>query len=218
MSKYKHILFDLDGTIIDSAPGIINSIMYAIDQLGFPPVDPDALRVFIGPPLQNQFKEYLHLTDEQGEYAVQCFKDYYRRRGIQECSVFPGVGEMLHYLETMGYKLYIATSKPEKFARQILTGYALDHYFTFIGGSEMDEKTRANKAEVIEYVLKENYITELHEVLMIGDRMHDIEGAKICGLEAMGILYGYGSKEEFEDAGADYIVTSTQEIVAFLSE
>lgn len=211
--KYTTAVFDLDGTITDSCQGIINAIRYALERWNIQEPPEDVLRSFIGPPLQQQFQRVFHLSEEDGAAIVSTYRVYYGEKGIFENQVYEGVPQMLERLKTEGVKMLMATSKPEKYARQIAQHFGFDKYFDYIGGACMDG-TRTVKHEVIEYVLEICGIPEADRknTVMIGDRHHDIEGAKQSGLHSLGVLYGYGSREELEKAGAEEIAETPGEV------
>lgn len=214
----KYVLFDLDGTISDSAPGIVKSVAYALDKLGVKYESPEALRRFVGPPLREEFMKYCGFGLDEGNRAVDLYREYYTVKGIYENSMYAGVPEMLESLCEKGYTLAVATSKPEKFARSILERYfcggkkSVSEMFAFVGGSELNGD-RTDKSEVIKYVMKnlgDDAVPE--KCVMVGDREHDILGAKKNGMRSIGVLWGYGGKEELENAGADVIVSSACEL------
>lgn len=203
---YTYILFDLDGTVTQSGPGIVNSVRYALEKMGAAPLDTRTLEKFVGPPLADSMMNYAGLTRQEAGRAIGFYREYYTEKGMFENSVYPGVEDMLRALKADGRVLALATSKPEAFAGQILEYFHLAEYFSFVCGASMDEK-RVEKAEVIAYTLKTMKINEAQraDFLMVGDREHDILGAKSNGLDSLGVLYGYGSYEELKNAGADYI-------------
>ncbi|CUX41822.1 HAD family hydrolase [Clostridium sp. C105KSO13] len=213
--EIKIVLFDLDGTLTDSGPGIINSVKYALKKCGVEADDPAGLRSFIGPPLKEQFGRYCGFSPEESSRAVKFYREYYAEKGIFENEVYEGIPELLQTLKNAGKTIIMATSKPEYFARIIADYYHLSEYFDFIGGSLMDE-TRARKSEVIEYVLRECRIQDRDSALMIGDRDYDIKGAKESKVGSMGVLYGYGSREELENAGADIIIKEPAEAAEYI--
>ena len=213
--KYKTIFFDLDGTITDSAPGIMNSIKYALEKNHLPMLSEEQLRSFIGPPLRGQFCKVCGLADEESARMVEDYREYYRDKGIFGNNVYDGVIEMLEKLRKKGFRLAIATSKPEKYAKIIIDHFHLTQYFACVAGMEMDGG-RGTKAQVITYALEKNDITDKSNVLMIGDREHDVIGAHENGLDCLGILYGFGSRKEFEEAGADYIRENVEDILQFV--
>ena len=200
--KYENYLFDLDGTLTDPGLGIKNSIRYALEKYGLPELDTDTLEQFIGPPLLESFQKYCHVTAEESEKLLLLYREYFVEHGLYENRVYPEIPEILEELTAKGAKLYVATSKPEAFAVKILEYFGLLEYFTFVGGSTMDEQ-RTAKQEVIEYVLETRELDPAKTV-MIGDRCYDINGGKACGLKTVGVLFGYGCREELE--GADYLI------------
>lgn len=201
MKKYDYIFFDLDGTISDSAVGIINAAVYAMEQMGTPIGDRERLNKFVGPPLYDLFRDYVGYSQEETERAVKFFRRYYQERGILENTMFPGMDTLLQKLVAAGRKPVLATSKPEPFAKEIITRYGITGYFTFIAGSTMDE-TRAKKSEVVAYALEACGIEDPSRAVMVGDRFYDVRGAAENGLDCIGVLYGYGTREELETAGA----------------
>lgn len=201
MKKYDYIFFDLDGTISDSAPGIVNAVVYALERMGTPVGGRERLKKFVGPPLYDTFRDYIGYSQAETDRAVQFFRRYYRARGILENTMYPGVDTLLQKLVAAGRKPVLATSKPEPFAREIIARYGLSGYFTFIAGSTMDE-TRAQKSEVVAYALKACGIKDPSRAVMVGDRLYDVRGAAENGLGCIGVLYGYGTREELETAGA----------------
>lgn len=207
--SYDVILFDLDGTLTDSAEGIINSVVYALERMGIPYTDKRELRRFVGPPLQDAFRDYYGLSEDGVTNAVQTFREYFTEKGIYENAVYDGVPEMLDALQKAGYTLAVATSKPEAFAEQILAYFGLSKYFTVVAGASMGG---TSKPIVIRRALQKLCTEPSDRVLMIGDREHDVLGAKDVGLPSLGVLYGYGSEAELREAGADFIARTPQEI------
>lgn len=215
MKKYDVVLFDLDGTLTDPGIGITNSVMHALKKYGIEVADRAELYKFIGPPLIDSFEKYYGFSHEEAVKSVDYYREYYRDKGIYENSVYDGIDSLLAELHKNGKKIILATSKPELFAKQILRHFNLEKYFLFAAGSTMDE-TRTNKAEVIEYALSECGITEKASVVMIGDREHDIIGANKNGIDSIGVLFGYGSREELETAGATYIAETVEDINRYI--
>lgn len=211
MERFQYILFDLDGTLTDPAVGITNSIMYALKKYNIKVNDRSELYKFIGPPLLESFMKYYGFTEEEGKKAIEYYREYFGVKGLFENIIYDGIKDLLKSLKDNGKILLVATSKPQVFAEQILVHFKLDKYFSFIAGSNLDG-TRIKKAKVIEYALEGLNITELTKTIMVGDREHDIRGAKTIGIKSIGVLYGYGSKEELVNADADYIVQSVSEI------
>ncbi|NLT08787.1 MAG: HAD hydrolase-like protein [Ruminococcus sp.] len=213
MNRYEYLLFDLDGTLTDSAPGIMNCLRHALGIMGYD--IPEKPERFLGPPLYESFAEYCGMDEEQVLKAVKLFRERYSTKGLFENSVYPDVPGMLDRLKNSGRHLMVATSKVDVYAERILARFGIAEYFEFIGGAELNG-TRNEKWEVIEYVLSNTGITDRSSVLMIGDRKNDIIGAHKTGLKCMGILWGYGSGEELSEAGADYIANTPQEAADML--
>lgn len=209
---YKYIFFDLDGTLTDPGLGITNSVMYALKKFNIEVEDRVSLYKFIGPPLLESFERFYGMSSEESQQALQYYREYFKPHGLYENEVYDGIEELLAELKKRGLKLILATSKPEEFAIEILKHFHLDKYFDFIAGATMDEK-RVKKADVIAYALESCGIAELASAIMVGDREHDVLGAKEVGLESIGVLYGYGDCEELKKAGATYIVENTKDIL-----
>lgn len=212
--KKEILLFDLDGTLTDSAPGIIHSVSYALRSFG---INSDAgdLRKFIGPPLSWSFEEYYGFSHRDAVRAVGKYREYFADKGIFENAVYPGIENMLGQFQSAGKRLFVATSKPEVFARRILDHFSLTSYFEGVTGSELDG-TRTDKDEVIACALELSQIGEKAEAVMIGDRKHDVLGAKTNGISCIGVLYGYGSREELEEAGAALFAHTPEELTGLL--
>lgn len=214
---YNYILFDLDGTLTDSGEGITNSVMYALRKYGIEVADRRELYKFIGPPLVGSFVQYYGFSAEEAAKAVEYYREYYKSCGIFENRVYDGIEELLAKLKGYGKILIVATAKPEPFAMRVLEHFDLAKYFVFIAGSNLNE-TRTKKDEVIRYALESCNITGLSEVVMVGDREHDILAAKTVGIDSIGVLFGYGSKDELERAGANFIAKSAEEIGKLIIE
>lgn len=213
--KYDYIFMDLDGTITDPMIGITKSIQYSLKHFGINVEDINTLTKFIGPPLKDTFRLDYGFNEEEIVIAMEKFRERFASIGLFENNVYEGMEDFLKLLKDSGKTLMVATSKPKFFAEQILDHFGLAKYFTFIGGSNMDE-TRSKKSEVIDYVLSENNITDLSSVVMIGDRKHDIMGAKEFNIDSIGVLYGYGNYDELKKADANYIVKDLNELLNIL--
>lgn len=211
MKQYDIIFFDLDGTLTDPGEGITNSVMYALDKFGIQVSERSQLYKFIGPPLIESFEKFYGFTNLEAQKAVEYYREYFSDKGIFENKVYEGIEELLKAIKASGKQIILATSKPEEFAVRILEHFHLLHYFDDVAGASMDE-SRNKKDEVIAYALEKNAIFDKNAVLMVGDRKHDILGAKKCGLDSMGVLYGYGDKTELVEAGATYIVEQVNEL------
>ncbi len=213
---YNYLLFDLDGTLTDSGTGIMNSVLYALKKFDIEVEDRTQLYAFIGPPLAESFQKFYHFSQEQALQAVCYYREYFSERGMFENKVISGIDTLLSELKDAGKKLVVATSKPEKYTIKILEHFNLISYFQFVAGATMDE-TRNTKTAVIEYALQHINAVSKREVVMIGDRKHDIEGAKNNNIDSIGVLFGYGDRKELEQAGADYIVESVEELRMLLT-
>ena len=198
---YQTILFDLDGTLTNSDLG----------KFGIEVPDKKVLRVFIGPPLQDSFERFYGFSKEECLKAIDYYHEYFSEKGLYENEVYPGVPDLLTSLKQAGKQLIVATSKPEEFSVQILKHFGLFDYFDFVAGATMDRK-RSKKSDVIQYALEQNQITDLAHTIMIGDREHDVLGARAQKLDSIGVLYGFGSREELETAGASYIVDDVKKM------
>ena len=208
---YQYILFDLDGTLTNSELGITTCVQHALKKFGIEVDDRSKLRPFIGPPLGESFQVYYGLSEEESEQAIKYYRERFSVKGLYENEVYEGVEKTLQTLKDSGKKLIIATSKPEKFTLVILEYFDLLKYFDFVAGATLDG-SRGEKADVIRYALEKYGIEDKSEAIMIGDRKFDILGAKENGLASMGVLYGFGDKEELTEAGADYIVETAEDI------
>ena len=198
--RYPIVLFDLDGTLTNPGLGITNSVMYSLKKYGIEGQPRESLYRFIGPPLHESYEKFYSFSREQAMQAVSYYREYYEEKGMFENEVYQGV------------LCLVATSKPEIYAKKILDYYELSNYFYYIAGANMDG-TRTDKAEVIAYALKQipaEYNNK--KVLMVGDRSHDIIGAKKNGIDCAGVLFGYGSREELEEAGADFVADSVEAV------
>ena len=208
VSTSSAVLFDLDGTLTDNGPGIVNCVQFALAQLGLPPVDDLAVRAFIGPPLRDGFAALGH-DDETCHRAVAAYRERFTDIGLFENTVYPGIAELLGELADRGVVLGVATSKPGVFATRILEHFGLDKHFEVVVGSELNG-SRSLKAEVIAAALDQLAVDHAR-VVMVGDRSHDVAGARACGLDCIGVTWGYAEPGELEAAGATAVVaTSTQ--------
>ncbi len=205
-------MFDLDGTITDTGPGIMASVQHALDAYGFPNEPMANLRRFVGPPLDWSFREFYGLSLEESYSAVEKFRETYRTQGVRMSPLYPGIDGLLTRLSARA-TVCMATSKPLVFARQILEMRGIAPCFTLTVGANLDG-TMTDKAQVIGEVLRQLGSPPRGEVVMIGDRRHDIEGAKANGLAAIGVEYGYAEPGELKAAGADHIVPTVAALEA----
>ena len=213
-SDYKYILFDLDGTLTDSFPGICRCVKYALSCYGIQEESMDKMREFCGPPLMDSFQKIYNYTYEEAEDLVRKFRQEYTVKGIFENSVFEGIPEMLQELRDAGREILLATSKPENLAYIVLNHFDLARYFHTITGADLRDDIRHSKADVIVETMLRHGISEEEksQVLMVGDRRQDVLGAKACGLDCLAVYYGYAEEGELEEAGAEYIVNTVEEL------
>lgn len=211
MKDYEYILFDLDGTLIDSKPGIVECIRYALDHEGVPYTN-EILDKMIGPPFRVSMHDFLGQDEKSIEKLISLYRGEYEKYGWKHCEVFSGVKEMLQELKAAGKRLAVATSKPIKFTNMIVKGFDLEKYFDVVGGASSDASKEA-KCDVIGDVLCRLDVNDKSKVLMVGDRMYDIDGAHICGVDVCAVLYGYGNRKEFEEHRAEHIVKTPSDVV-----
>ena len=212
---HTYILFDLDGTLTDPMVGITKSVQHALRAYGIDPPGLEALCPFIGPPLKDSFMKYCGFPEARAEEAIGKYREYFAETGIFENQVYDGVEDMLRRLKAKGKTLLVATSKPEEFARRILEHFHLDRYFDYVCGASMDEK-RVKKGDVIAYALETAGVRDVTGAVMVGDREHDVIGARENHMDCIGVLFGYGSREELEDAGAAVTAASVEELAELL--
>lgn len=210
-NQYKYLFWDLDGTLSDSALGITRSAQYALSCFGIDVPDISELRCFVGPPLEESFKEFYHFSPEKADEAVIKYRERYEVTGVYENALYPGIVDFLNEAHAAGKIQMVATSKPQRMADLVLKHFAIYDKFAFVGGREYDG-TRKTKAEVIRYVMQSCGLHDCSDIIMIGDRKHDVIGAKEVGLDSVGVLYGYGTRQELSDAGATYIVKGLDEL------
>jgi len=203
------VFFDLDGTLTDPKPGIVRSIQYALGRLGRSVPEEEALLWCIGPPLRSSFVELLG-GETEADRAVELYRERFGDVGLFENHVYPGIPSLLRALGSAGWTVHVATSKPHVYARRIVEHFELMPYFGEIFGSELSGE-RTDKTELLAHALRESGAPASHSV-MIGDRSHDIIGAVGNGVEGVGVLYGYGSREELIRAGARTIVTRVEKV------
>ncbi len=205
-----NILFDLDGTLTDPREGIVNSILFALKKLGINENNIHELDSFIGPPLRDSFRKRYNLALETAATAVSYYREYYSVKGIFECKLYPGIAELLESLSSRGYKLFVATSKPTQYAKEVLEHFKIQTYFEEIIGSNFDN-TRTDKTEIIAYIILE-YGLIPGRTVMIGDTKYDIIGAKNNAIKSIGVNNGYGTQEELLSSHPDFAVNNCHQI------
>ena len=205
------VLFDFDGTVVDSSQGIYSSVLYALDAFGYPKPDEETLRYFIGPPLAHSFMHLFHADEPRAQALVEKYRECYRMKGIREVRLYDGIRPLLSILRESGVRLGIASSKPTAFIREMLSMLESEDCFEQVTGIDFSQKD-PDKAELIRTTMQSLGLSEKSRVLMVGDRHFDIDGAHRAGIPCAAVLYGFGSREEFQEAGAEYIASSPEEL------
>lgn len=213
-SPYQTILFDLDGTLTDPQEGIINSVQYALRKMNIDENNREGLVKFIGPPLTESFQTFYKMSPEDAWQAVEFYREYFKEKGMYENIVYPGIPELLQELKKADKMLFVATSKPTVFSEKILEYFELAQYFNEIVGSNLDG-TRVAKSEVIQHIFA-MYSLDKERTVMVGDREHDIIGAKNNDIDSIAVTYGYGSFDELNQALPNQIVNSVKELMLLL--
>ncbi|UOQ48568.1 HAD family hydrolase [Gracilibacillus caseinilyticus] len=211
MNNYKVILFDLDGTLSDPKIGITKSVQYALNKMGTNETNLDNLEGFIGPPLQVSFAEYYVFNEPEIDKAIGFYRERFKQKGMFENELYPQITAMLKSLKDQGFKLVIATSKPTIFAKEIVNYFNIADYFELIVGSNLDG-TRTSKTKIIQHILETYNQFDPVEFIMIGDREHDIIGARNTGIDSIGVTYGYGSFAEISQSNPTCIVETVGEL------
>ncbi len=212
----KSVIFDLDGTIVNSGKGIALSAQYALDKMGVPHGELQEFYRFIGPPLIDSFCRYYGMSVKEAELAIAYYRERYSVKGVYENTPYEGIEELLAALKKSGYKLYIGSSKPLEFVKEILHQHGFYHYFDFLATATMD-RSRDKKEQVLRYLIDQTGISPA-ETVMVGDRCHDIEGAHFFGIKTIAVLFGFGSRAEFEEYKADFIAESPADILNFITK
>ena len=211
LDNYKNVLFDLDGTLIDTGEGIINSVFYCVEKMQLKQIDYEEARLFVGPPLIDSFVKLFDIDFSLASECVKVFREYYKEKGKKECIPYFGIKKVLAYLKMKKYRIFVATSKPTVFAKEILEQHGLDDFFESVEGSNIDN-SRCKKEDIIsDILLKFDLINS--DTIMIGDKAVDILAARKCNIDSIGVLYGYGSYEEISDAKPLRIVENVTELL-----
>lgn len=211
------VLFDLDGTVTDPQESITSCAAYALRKFGIEEQDLSKLRAFIGPPLTESFREYYGFSREQAWQGLQYYREEYHKSGLFGNRLYDGMEELLRELKQQGKKILLATSKPVEYADKILEMTGVRRCFDFVGGNDLAE-SRPTKESVLRYVLKQNPGITPENAIMVGDRKYDVEGARMLGIGCVGVLYGYGSREELTACGARYLANNVAELGKLLRE
>lgn len=211
MNNYKVILFDLDGTLTDPKVGITKCVQYSLEKMGIIESDLDKLESFIGPPLQESFARNYSFNEDRANLAIEYYRERFKNKGMFENELYNGIPQLLAHLKEQQKTLAVATSKPTVFSEKILKYFNIDKYFDLVVGSNLDG-TRTSKTEIIQYILDELNQYEKQDFIMIGDRKHDIIGAKNTGIHSIAVSYGYGSLEELKISNPTLIVNDVDEL------
>ncbi len=214
-NSYSAILFDLDGTLTDSSPGILGCVRYALEKMGREVPEETLLNGFLGPPLVYSFTQYCGMTPEEARQAAELYRKVYKDQCVIGNSLYDGIYELLEQLKNAGKLLAVATTKPQVTADKIVEHFGIKKFFDTICGAAPDGSS-GEKAGIIRKAVEKLGVTDFGQVLMIGDRFYDIEGAKEVGVASAGVLYGYSRPGELEKAGADFIFRNTREIAEFI--
>lgn len=211
MKKYDSYLFDLDGTLVDSKIGILNSLKYALNSVGINETDENKLISFIGPPLHLSMKTHYGLDENDTQVVIKKYRERYAEKGMYELKLFPKVEKTLEALKSMGKKICLATSKPKVYALEITKNLGIDKFFDYQEGADLSGKFCEKKYIIASCI--EKLKLEKATTLMVGDRLYDAEGAKYVGIDCVGVLCGYGSVKELADAGVKFILNDISELI-----
>ena len=219
MKEYNVIAFDLDGTLSDPAHGLIQGFIYCFKKLGLPYENENDLRKYIGPSLYEEWQEDFGFTPDEANDAIEVFREYYNIYGWWDNTLYEGIPEMLGTLRAAGKKIVLATSKPLDTAKKVLALFGLTDYFDFIGGAvshQNDQKWQVLNWSLSSVGIDVNDPAQREKCILVGDRKYDAEGAKICGIDSMGVLYGHGTEEEIYASGFTHYADSVADICAKL--
>lgn len=211
--RYNYVIFDFDGTVADTGEGILKSLQYSFEQMGRAVPDLSDLKKFIGPPIHYSYVTFYGVSEEEVEEYIKKYRERYRKIGIFECFVYPGMRETLESLRKAGVKIGIASSKPIKLIYDVMEYLKLTEYFDAVVGTQFDDSNHPGKTDLVLQSMEKLGDADKKRTLMVGDRYFDIDGAAGAGVDSAGVTYGYGSREEFMEHGATYIVDSPQEIL-----
>ncbi len=215
MERYRYIIFDMDGTLVDSARGVTTAVAHALRHLGVPEGEIRDLNRFVGLPIKDAFIEYYGFAEDKALAALSKYREKFTMDGLYDNLPFPGIRELLQKLKSAGHELLVATCKPESFARIILDRHGLLEYFVMVGGGEFSGP-RQKKEAVLQYVLNKRSIADPSQAVTIGDRKYDAQAARALGTDFIGVLYGYGSREEMEREGASRFAEDTAALESML--
>ena len=210
---YNYIFFDFDGTLFDTSEGVFKSFDRVVEHYHIQLQDRSIYNTMIGPPLRESFTRVFHFAEAELAPAMAVYREYYQQQGMFEVRAYDGIVDCIRKLRAAGRKVYVATSKPELYARRILERQGMLPLFDFVGGSDLAEKERVNKVDIINYVLDSEQLSgKKAECVMVGDTRFDMEGAAQAGLDTIGVLYGFGSRESLEQSGAKLVVQTPADV------
>ena len=215
MKPFDTIIFDLDGTLTDSGPGVVNSIKHALTKFDIDIPEDEKLYRFIGTPLVDSFKKYYSFSNEQAELAVKYYREYFTEKGIYENSLYPGIHDLLKNLHEFGCCLNIATLKPKIYTDRVLQHFGIADYFTHSLGPELDE-TQKDKIQIISELLTLLNQTNKNRCVMIGDTKYDVLAARQNGIYSIAVTYGYGSNDELIAASPDFLAFDVDVLAGIL--
>lgn len=210
---YNYVFFDLDGTLTQSEFGILNSVAFALEKLGIKVDNKESLKKFIGPPLAASFRDFFGMDEENIEKAIGYYRECYNGGEIFNAPLYDGIEQTLKTLFDNGVKMFVVTSKPAHMAKKIIEHFDISKYFEDVVGPDLKDRSYSKKELVEAAINKTTDTPNLKDYVMIGDRCFDIEGAVGNNIDSIGVLYGYGNKEEFEEAGATYIIEKPKNIL-----
>ena len=213
MRKYDYVIFDFDGTVVDTGEGILKSLQYSFREMGREVPSADELKKFIGPPIHYSYTTYYGVSEAEVGMYIKKYRERYRAKGIYECALYKGFPEVLDSLHKNGVKVAIASSKPESLIYDVADFLGITEKFDAIVGVRLDDSNHSSKTGLILEAMKKSGAVDRNRALMVGDRCYDIDGAAGAGVKSCGVLWGYGSREEFEEHNADYIVSDTDELL-----
>ena len=216
MSRFTHIIFDLDGTLTDNTLGIKNSLKYALEKMQIHDFNEEVMEQFIGPPLQWGFSNLFGTNERNTQLAVEYFREYYGENGLYENEPYPGIQEILEDLYFAGMKMYVATSKLEKYALKIMEHFEFDKYIVQLKGADYGGK-KATKPEIISGLMNLQQLTPSEKIAMIGDTVFDIDGGNTNGLTTVAVTYGFGKKEDLQKANPNFWAESVEELYSILN-
>ena len=216
MAQFTHIIFDLDGTLTDNTQGIISSLKYSLKKMHIDDYPKNLLDGFIGPPLQWGFSQLFGLNERDTKLAVEYFREFYGENGWHQNVPYDGVLEMMAELDKLGKRMYIATSKLEKYAVKIVEHFEMDKYIIQLKGADYHAK-KATKTQIISDVLAIQQLVPSKEIAMVGDTVYDMEGGKENGLTTIAVAYGFGKENELKATEPDFFIEDVEELFEVLA-